>query len=364
VGIPWWKSALFFVSIAVFGIALFPSQRETGKLFSETGSLDKARFYLEKQFHRDPADLANTVRYLDSLRYHNEDIVFERSVKRLERLFAGNLEFLDVVARFYEDNYDYGKACKYWFEMLKIDPNLKDIREKLISTALLSKDFAHLIGLYNFEISRGYAGPEDYYALARLYSLERNSARARDIYERLLGKYPEESNAKVLLADIYEVSGEPDKAIALYGKLINGSPDNINYALKYIDLLIKAKKDNEAMEALEIFSRRFSSDSRFVRLLSDMYVKLGKRKEAIGLLEELYRRDPENYIVLKSLGDLYMDTRDYEKALEVLNAYNEKTGGDYHSHHVLGDVLSAMGDKTGGEREYREALGLIRRENR
>jgi len=363
-GIAWWKSAIFFVSITVFGIGLIPSGREMGKLYTESDAFDKAQFYLEKQFHEDPYDLANAERYLRSLIYHDRDTIFLREAGKLARMHPKNMHILKLLAEFYEDRMDYPEASEYWLRLLRIDPELEDFREKLLSYYRLGKKYRKLREFYESEVERETASLNEYHDLARLYALSQDTGNSEKIYKMILQKSPGDNRAKTALADIYLYKGEVNKAIAMYRDIVSGQPDNINYALIYADLLIKYRKDEEAKEAIKSFLTRFPRDERLITLLSDVYSRTGKRKEAIALLEELYEKNPENHNALKTLGGLYADAHDYDRALEVLNAYNEKTGGDYHSHHVLGDVLSAMGDKAGAEREYRKALDLIRRENR
>jgi len=359
-GIQWWKSSFFFLTMAVLGVMLFPSQREMGKLFSESYVFDKARFHLEKLFHENPGDLANAERYLNSLRYLKEDALFLRAGRRMTHLYPDSVALNRIMAAFYEDRMDYEKSSYYWLRMLKAKPSLTETKEKLISYYTLYKQDDKLIAFYEMEIKNKTAGLETMRSLGSLYLLQKRAEKAGVLYAQILAEYPYDENDRVRLAGIYEYEGETQKAIAIYRQISQSNPENANYALKLVDVLIRYKKDKEALEVLESCATRFSGDGRFLEILSDMYAKLGRTKEAVLLLEKLYAENPQNYKLLKSLGELYLNAKDYEKAREALVVYNEKTGGDYHSHHVLGDVLLAGGDRPGSEREYRQALQLIR----
>lgn len=366
-GVPLWRSILFFVLIAAFGIMLFPSQRETGKLYAQAGFFDKARFYLEKQFHQDPTDIANAKRYLESLLYHRENAVFTRTIKKLLKLNPDSITLLEIAANFYADNMDYEQASIYWMKIVREappSPKVDDVKEKLIAYCMLEKKYDTLISIYNLEIDKERGNLDTYYELARLYALERKLPETISTYNALLVKYPDESPVKERLAELYEFSDEIDKAITLYREVAKSEPGNKNYALRLIEVLLKYKKNEEALNALEIFSKRFPGEKQFVELLAEIYIRSGRREEAITLMENLYLKDPENYVLLRTLGQLYYDANQHTKAFETLRRYNEKTGGDATSHHLLGDLFADMGDTSGSRREYEKALELIQQEDR
>ena len=79
-GIPLWKSALFFVILISFSIFLFPTKRERGFLYWKAGLFDKAESYLASQHETNPEDLANAIRYLESLAYYGRYDLWQEKV--------------------------------------------------------------------------------------------------------------------------------------------------------------------------------------------------------------------------------------------------------------------------------------------
>jgi tetratricopeptide (TPR) repeat protein len=362
-GIAFWRSAVFFFSMAWFGLRLFPSERELGLFFSMGRSFDQARFYLAKQFHEDPADKANALRYLEALMEDGQYDLFERSSGKMLEVSPKDAPLHGLLARYYETAMQFEDASRHWMRMIQADPDSprsKDARDKLASYYTHSKDDEALLALYEERAAR-YGGPEEiYYELARIYLLNRRVREAESAYRRLLESFPEAGPAKLKLAEIYEYQGRGDEALALYRSAALESPEDPEKALFLARALMRHKKHDEALEHILSCRRHFPRRLLFLELLADVYGEKGEKLEALRVLEEALVLDPYRAKIYKMLGELYFDTGDNHKAQERLRSYHEKTGGDYRSHHVLGDVLRALGDKTGSRREYEKALELLR----
>jgi len=361
--IPLWRSILFFIAVGLFGVALFPSEREMGYLYSRSGELDKARLHLERQFHEDPGDLENATRYLRSLDTPTDVRLFEKVGARLTKLYPDRIDFYAVMAKHYEDLMRFDKASEHWLMMLGVDPRLGEVRDKVLSYYAVHKMNGEAIRFFEREVARG-AAPDDYYRLGRLYALEGRVSDAAALYRSMLGKFPAEERAKVLLAQAYESLKEADKAVALYRDVYEAHRGDADSALAFVDTLMRHGREKEALGVLEDVMRSSARGGTVMALRRDIYGRLGKTSDGVSFLEKLRRSEPGNHELLRSLGEIYADKGEHGRAIEALRSYHEKTGGDYHSHHVLGDALAATGDTAGSEREYREALRLIRGDGR
>lgn len=340
---------------------LIPSQREVGKLLTSTGVFGKAAFYLEKQFHKDPSDVANSARYLESLFYYDKDEQFIKVGNELVKNFGDNVTIHGIMAEFYEYKMDFDKARYHWMEILKINGTLEVIREKFINYCISNKDYDSLIAFYEYRIKKQSASLDDYYTLANIYSLRKDIDNAKRVYEELVSLYPYEEIAKKDLAYICSLKGLGDKAIALYKSIWEARKDNIMYAIDYAQSLVKFKRTDEAVATLKEFREVYRGNKLFGSVLTGLYVELGMFSEAIDLLKKRYAENPSDYKLLREMAQLYFDSKDTRKAFETINLYHEKTGGSYGSHHMLGDLLDSLGDKDGSRREYEKALELIRK---
>lgn len=359
-GIPFWKSVLFFLSIAVFSGYLFPSQRELGMYFSMSNNFNKARFYLEKQFHKDPSDENNSKRYLLALIYNGEYALFDRVSKKLLAQMPDSLWLNEVMANHFEDKMWFREASGHWFKMLEADPKQVDVWDKIVSYCIQSKNTDLLIRVYELAKARTRFKEDIYEELGRLYCLKKMAAEAERTYKEWLEHVPNSIRAKVKLAEIFEYEGKADDALRIYRDISDKNPKRKEYAMRVIERLIYYKRGEELMSTLESYSKRFPDEEDFPKMLSDLYLRMGKREESVEMLKAFYEKHPKYCKALASIGEIYYSMGDLERAKEYLRKYHEKIEGDYHSHHVLGDVLSALGDENGSQREYRQALELIR----
>ena len=359
-GISILRSLSFFAVILICGVMLFPSGREMGKLFTESGAIDKARFYLEKQFHNDPSDTANTRRYLDSMLLEGQLSLVERAGRRLLTIYPDDIAIIKILAELYENNMDYDKASIYWLRVLQLDHQAEETRQRLLSYYIAGKHHDKLMSLYEQRVRAGSVGADMYYGLARLYAVYGRQDDAAAIYSRMLLLFPGETAAKIKMAQYYEYKDQIQDAISIYSQIVEENPQDVWYAFMLLDRFRRYKKYEEALKALELFVLRFPDNDSFIMSLSDIYIRMGRGEDALQLLQRSYERDPDNHRVIRSIGEIYFDMKDYTNALEALRIYHDKTGGDYRSHHVLGDIYSAIGDAAGSEREYRKALELIR----
>ena len=363
-GISLWKSITFFMIIAIFAVMLFPSQRELGTLYTNSGIFDQAKFYLERHFRKTPEDIASTSRYLNSLLYYGDIQEFLQISHQMIAKYPQNPTFYEMLAEFYENNMMEKDAAAVWLKLLQFNPKSPELKYKLISYYKISKDIPGLIKLYQWLIKKEAANLTDYYDLALIFSMRKETLRTQNTYLAILKKYPKELEAQLQLAHSYDAGGQAEKAIALYKKIYDGNQKSKNYAMTLVIKLLEYKKNKEAQVLLGELLKRFPSEKKFISGLIYQFETQDKTDGYLLVIEEFYNNNPKNYQLLKILGQSYFNLNDYKKAAQVLRRYNEATGGDYHTHHLLGDILSAWGEKSASEREYREALRLIRGEGR
>ncbi|MDD5512478.1 MAG: hypothetical protein PHD09_01745 [Candidatus Omnitrophica bacterium] len=358
-GIAFWRSALFFTVIAVFAVIIFPSQRELGKLYIESGAVGKATAYLGPYFHKYPHDTANTLRYFKGLLYFGNSAEFLKFARQMRDRYPEDLAYHGILADFYEHNLQPQLASEEWLAMLRINPLQPEIKEKLVSYYELSKDIQGLMRFYSMQINQHAAGLEDYYDLGRLYSLNKDPSLAQGVYLEILKKFPGQDAARMRLAEAYEFSGKIPPAVDLYVQLYNNSPSNADYAILLAEKLLKYGREERALDYLGRFLRRFRQDGNFIDNLLYLYQAKSAQMDYLAVIEDFYRNYPIDNEILKFMAQSYFAANEYEKSEILLRSYNEKTGGDFRSHHLLGDVYLALGRKTAGQREYREALRLI-----
>jgi tetratricopeptide (TPR) repeat protein len=359
-GIPFWKSVSFFVVMLWISLRLFPSNRELGLYYSASQGFDVARFYLAKQFYHNPADQANTIRYLRSLESAGNTREFEHALEKLYRMQKNPVFVHRIAADYYERRENLEEAARHWVLILRKDPSLKDVRSKFVSFCLLNHHAEQLMDFYDDEVREGIASLQTYYDLGRLYLLAKRTEDAQWVYKSLLERYPQESLAQLQLIRIFEYEGKLDAAARLYLQLAAEYPREEKIVLECADFLVRHERFTEAAELVRGAAPRFPNSQRMSYLLVDILYRTGDKQGAVAILEKLHAEGKIKLPALKTMGEIYSEQKQYLKAQGILKEYHEKTGGDYRSHHILGDVLSGLGDKSGGRREYEEALKLLR----
>jgi len=360
-GISLWKSLAFFLGVAVLSVAIFPSQRELGMLYSKSRFWDKAALHLARIFHENPHDAANARRYMGSLNRQGDYIAAEVLGKNLVKLFPENREVLGEVCFFYESHRRPDEAAGLWKKILILDPKNDEVREKIAGYCWDCKDFEGLIEIY--EQKAGDRGElDDCVELARLYGLTRQPERVREVYLRILRDYPEETYFEKRLASLEESLGHTAEALERYRSLSEEDPENLVLASEYTARFLKYQKEGPGAEALlKDMIGRFPREGEFRSLLAERYLAAGRNGEALKIYEDMIGEFPNEAPAYYGLGALYAGLKRWSEAKNMLEVYHEKTNGDNHSHHLLGDVLLELGNLEGANAEYEHALEHLRR---
>lgn len=363
-GISLWKSMLFFVAVAIMGVILYPTNREIGKFYAIGTEVEKAYLYLANHFHKDPDDVLNAVRYLKVILHLDRIDEFKRLSQKLLKKFPKNFALREILADFYEARFDLASASEHWREMFLMKPHLEDLRDRLVAYYYQQKNYNGLIEVYKDELRRNKNNSDLYYEIGHIYALKRMPHEAEGIYLQLLERFPEEGDARIRLAEIYEYTGNIDKALVQYKKLCTMYPLVLDYSEGWIDTLERAKRYKEMAEALPIVIKNFPTKAYFPTLLAHVYMELKEPNKAIDTLRAFYEssRGGEANVLLQ-LADIYSFVKDYNKAKAAVLEYNRKTGGNVRSYHLLGDVYSATDNEIAGKVNYEKALHMLQKQD-
>ena len=419
--IPLWRSVLFFGFIFILSVVLFPSQRELGLLYFDSKLVDRASFYLTKQYKIDPDDIRNTVRYLEALSYQGDLETVEKIGTKLIQKFPNDINLHNFLANFYEDNLMLDKASLHWHQILRLDNSFEGIKNKLLSFYILFKHNDALIDFYEMQQKRGQTDISDLYELGRLYALTGQDKKEQALYWNILKDHPHEKDAQLRLISLYQSKRDTGSVFSLYRRIISQYPQEEQFMFDYIEQLLNNGQPQEALALLYKLHIKNSGDYRVINImaneyleekdyssaktlleeflvknfgiaeimgpgrrteidskalqkllensennfnvigtLADVYIELQNYQQALLLLKVLGGHDPDNSRIQIKLGEMYYQMKDVVNAQSVLRRCHEKQLGNYHSHHVLGDVYAALGNTSASQWEYRTALQLIR----
>jgi tetratricopeptide (TPR) repeat protein len=172
--------------------------------------------------------------------------------------------------------------------------------------------------------------------------------------EMLIKEEPDEVLYNGLLAEIYEGKGESEKAREVYDKLLERNPDDPRIQLSICDFLIREKNytelflllnnvilntsikredkitlfarltelpdlveknSDELLISMMVFEANYKNDDIIPLLRPELLIKIGKLDEAEARLEEIIKESPENYYPWEKLLLVLNQQKDYKNLM-------------------------------------------------
>ena len=165
-------------------------------------------------------------------------------------------------------------------------------------------------------------GPRE--ALARLYMAEGKKADAEQVLKQARQDLPHNPDSFLALSNFYFVTGDLDKSVAEYHALLLERPKDLAVKKKYIELLLQAKRDDEA------------------RSLND----------------EILKTNPKDDDALVYRSQLQINSGNVSDAAQTLQAVVKDAPNNIQAHYVLGVAFQKQGNLAQAVSEWREALRL------
>jgi tetratricopeptide (TPR) repeat protein len=219
---------------------------------------------------------------------NNQPDAAEASFKKAIELNPKSIQPLLVLGSFYESQKREGDAEQQFRDAIAVDPKVMEPRE----------------------------------ALARLLLVEGKKSEAEQVLKQANRDLPHEPGSFLALSNFYYATGDLDKAVAEYDALYHERPKDLQIKKRYIELLILAKRIDEA------------------RKLND----------------EILKSDPndENALVFRS--QMQIGWGDEARATETLQTVVKNTPNNSQAHYALGVAYEKQGNLEHAESEWREAL--------
>lgn len=247
---------------------------------------------------------------------------------------------------------DYYTANIIFEQLIQLVPDDDFVKQKyaisLIRTGELEESKVHLSELFN---KSGRKDPKMGLVLAGVHGSLGEVKEARDIYQRLVAKNPENEEACIFLAKSYAVEKKADKAIGLLKKCsdrnpkkpifdyyigkINVEKENFKaaisafkkslkkdpeFSLAVIALGVITEEQGKHDQALKIYENHLDkhpNDTIVLTRVVQILFSQGKMTEVIEYAERLSDYEPDNLNLKAKLGILYKDTKQYAKAISI-----------------------------------------------
>jgi tetratricopeptide (TPR) repeat protein len=157
---------------------------------------------------------------------------------------------------------------------------------------------------------------EPYLVIGKYFLEQGNLKLAEGFFKNGLRNDPNNKGIQYYIAETYEKSGEPDKALTHLKKILECYPDE-TFAQYRTGLLLLKK--TQFSEAINMFRSIINKDSNHVGALFNLGVALegiGEIAQAKDTYNKILKARPENAEVLVRLGSLYLNESNYIKAKE------------------------------------------------
>jgi len=242
-------------------------------------------------------------------------------------LFFTNLSSAGTSYEDYERYYHYLQALIYqrygnilmaqkeYEKTIQLDPNAYAAYRELILIYTQTGRINDAISIAE-EIRKKDNSVQTQLFLGGLYTLLGDTTTAVNVYENVLTKEPENTEATVLLAGIYATIN-PEKSLDYWDKFISFNKDLSDGYYQKSLVLLKLKRVADAKDNLQ---KAIDKDRENIlpRLaIAEIYELENDYLKSIQQYEECLQFDPDNLSLLSHIGALYHLAKEYDRAEKV-----------------------------------------------
>lgn len=159
-------------------------------------------------------------------------------------------------------------------------------------------------------------GAEELKLLAQLYEETGQVDKALATHRKVLAREPKDVGTRLRVVRLLEVRGELELAIAEYDALIKSAPRNPDYVFRLTEALLQRGDRKRALAELSALEARSGNDEETLTALVDFYERMEEKDRALALLTRLAgsgSQDPEHVV---ELGSRYWEQGDKKKAAQ------------------------------------------------
>lgn len=150
-----------------------------------------------------------------------------------------------------EDSTYYLWAAAYFESATIIQPDSAGAYVNQAFSLLNAGKRAEAIPPLETAISKGEASKDTYLILADLYRVQQQPEKALEILEKARQRYPDDPDIESQLLNAYVQAGKVEEAMNMYKEAVEKEPDNKLYQYNYGSLLLEAGRYDEAITHLK-----------------------------------------------------------------------------------------------------------------
>ena len=275
-------------------------------------------------------------------------------IKKALQIDDNNLWYLMMIAGFYYQEQNLDSAIYYYESAVKHFPDEENLELTLGNLYSENKNYDRALAIFDTLDQKYGVNSNSTVSAIKVLMTEGKFDAAEVKTNQLIAENPDEVLYNGLLAEIYVGKGEREKARDVYDKLLERNPDDPQIQLAVCDFLINeknyrelfqllnnvilntnvkredkislfarlieipdlvSKNSDELIIALMVFEANYKNDDVVPLLRPELLVKLSRLDEAQERLEELIKENPDNYYAWEKLLLLYNQKKDYKDLL-------------------------------------------------
>lgn len=268
----------------------------------------------------------------------------------------GNNEYALALARAFRDLGQPAAALEVYNELLARSGEESDLWSEVGQVSLDSGDF-HRAGEF---FRRATAlSPQDPLALigyAQAAAARGEAKLARDLAQKALRAAPHDASVLLGLAKILQSEGRVRDSLEIYDKAARLSGDPLKVKLDRCDVLIGARKFEQAERDLQMLAGEHPENDRIWASLAKSLEASGKFNLALEAVSRAIRIAPRNTNYRLLLGRLCRKSGQLDRALHEMARVRDLDAHDFRLPIELGRVYEARRDYARALECYREAI--------
>jgi tetratricopeptide (TPR) repeat protein len=203
--------------------------------------------------------------------------------------------------------------------------------------------------------------PNDYDVLYQLGIVLRHESmiwRALTVHTRLVEQFPNDTNARHVLANDYTFLGRPEKAFPILESLCAAYPDQINYQLSYGQTLSKLGRFTEAITILSAVLDRKPRSIDALIFLAEAYQGLLNLEQWAALIKQAYQLSARSAMVQLQMHNVLMYEGAADRAFDHLQQALHIHPRFFQAHIAMGSYYWEAGREDQAQQWFDSALNI------
>ena len=278
---------------------------------------------------------------------------------------------------------DISRAKTYFAELIKLEPDSLFVRRELSQIYAQNKLWDDARNVLEEGLKRASANDREQIELdiAMLYEQEGNDDEALKRYEAISKKLPAnhwmqrqlsasiidiarrkgnvndliktlesrwkspDYNQRLELADLYEETNQPEKAIAQIEKAVSSAPKQTEAHERRIRFYRSHGQIAKMIDAQKSLIKAVPDNPDYRFELYEVYNQQKKTDDAFGVLEDLLKAFPNDFDTQRKVAEFYQMNGRHQKSRAIYENWVKKHPSDLEALEALGDQYDADGEK-------------------